>query len=296
MILMKKSKVVLAGMFILTILTLCSCKGMSGTYSDEIQRDVFEQKSDDNEVVSLNVFAAASMAETLTELGDRYMLSHENIHVYFTFDSSGTLKTQIEEGAEADIFISAAQLQMDQLDASVSSDINTDNLDYVLSESRVNLLENKVALVVPEGNPADIHSYNDMVNGLEAGAILLAMGNSDVPAGQYAHRILDFWDVDEDEIVKKGSITYGSNVKEVAAQVTEGTVDCGIIYKTDAYSAGLTVVDTATEGMCGMVIYPAAVMKGSQNQETASDFLDYLMSEEAGEVFKKVGFEPIAVK
>ena len=114
------------------------------------------------EKVELIVFAAASMTETLTTLGDQYMAEHENVTIVFNFDSSGTLKTQIEEGAECDIFISAGQKQMNQLDITADASVNTDGLDFILEGSRFDILENKVALAVPEGNPANINSYDDL--------------------------------------------------------------------------------------------------------------------------------------
>lgn len=243
--------------------------------------------------VELIVFGAASMTETLTELGDRYMEANPNVKIVFNFDSSGTLKTQIQEGADVDIFISAGQKQMNQLDKSVAAEKNPDGLDFVLEDTRFDFLENKVALAVSEGNPAGIKSYDDLKSGLEAGKILLAMGNADVPVGQYTQKILTFLDLDEAALAKAGNITYGSNVKEVTTQVSEAAVDAGIIYQTDAFSAKLTVVDTATKEMCGQVIYPAAIMKPSKNVEAAEAFLEFLQSEEAGKVFEEVGFTPI---
>ncbi len=237
----------------------------------------------------LIVFAAASMQETLTEIGENYQKEHPSVTLVFNFDSSGTLKTQIEEGADCDIFISAGQKQMDQLDAA-SPNVNTDGLDFVLTDTRFNLLENKVALAVPDGNPAGINSYDGLKAALEAGNILLAMGNEDVPVGQYTQKILAYFGLDEASLNDAGVLTYGSNVKEVVTQVAEGTVDCGIIYGTDAFSAGLTVVDTATAEMCGQVIYPAAALNISKHQEDAQDFLYYLRTPAAGDVLEAVGF------
>lgn len=225
----------------------------------------------------LIVFAAASMTETLTELGDIYMSENPDLKIVFNFDSSGTLKTQIEEGAECDIFISAGQKQMEDFEV-----VPTD------------LLENKVVLAVPEGNPANIQNFDDLKTALTEQTIMLAMGNSDVPVGQYTQKILSWFGLDEEELAKAGCITYGSNAKEVTTQVAEAVVDCGIIYQTDAASAGLTVVDTATAEMCGQVIYPAAVMETSKNNETAKEFLDFLKSDTADEIFEAVGFTPIA--
>ncbi|MBQ8621520.1 MAG: molybdate ABC transporter substrate-binding protein [Oscillospiraceae bacterium] len=246
------------------------------------------------EPVELIVFAAASMTETLTELGSQYMAEHENVTIVFNFDSSGTLKTQIQESADVDIFISAGQKQMNQLDITADASINTDGLDFVLEGTRFNILENKVALAVPEGNPAGINSYDDLIVGLTDGSVMLAMGNADVPVGQYTQKILTYYELVEADLAAAGSITYGSNVKEVTTQVSEATVDCGIIYQTDAFSAGLTVVDTATAEMCGQVIYPAAVMNVSKNQEAAKAFLEFLTSDAADAVFENVGFTPVA--
>ena len=246
------------------------------------------------EPVELIVFAAASMTETLTELGNQYMADHPEVSIVFNFDSSGTLKTQIQEGADVDIFISAGQKQMNQLDITADSSVNTDGLDFVLEGTRFNILENKVALAVPEGNPAGINSYDDLIAGLQTGSIMLAMGNADVPVGQYTQKILAYYELVEEDLAAAGSITYGSNVKEVTTQVSEATVDCGIIYQTDAFSAGLTVVDTATAEMCGQVIYPAAVMNVSKNVEAAEAFLEFLTGDAADAVFENVGFTPVA--
>lgn len=232
------------------------------------------------EKTEIIVFAAASLQETLTELGTQYMAVHEDVTVTFNYDSSGTLKTQILEGADCDVFISAGQKQMNELGD--------------LPVGRFDILENKVALAVPAGNPANIRSYEDLKTALIEGKILLAMGNADVPVGQYTQKILDYFGLSEDELAKKGLLTYGSNVKEVTTQVSEGAVDCGIIYATDAFSAKLTVVDTATADMCGQVIYPAAVMQASRHQSAAQAFLEFLKSDAADAVFERVGFTPIA--
>ncbi len=245
------------------------------------------------EPVELIVFAAASMTETMNQIAELYKAVAPNVTIVYTFDSSGTLKTQIQDGADCDLFISAAPKQMNQLDASKDADANPDGLDFVLQGTRCNLLENKVALAVPEGNPKNINSYDDLIAGLKDGSVMLAMGNSDVPVGQYTQKILAYYDLNEEELAAAGVITYGSNVKEVTTQVAEAVVDAGIIYGTDAFSAGLTVVDTATAEMCGQVIYPAAVLNITRNEEAARAFLEYLKGPEAGTVFESVGFSPL---
>ncbi|MBR6353646.1 MAG: molybdate ABC transporter substrate-binding protein, partial [Oscillospiraceae bacterium] len=223
-----------------------------------------------------------------------YEAAHEDIDLVFTFDSSGTLKTQIQEGADCDLFISAAPKQMNALDASCDAEKNPDGLDFVLQGSRINLLENKVALVVPDGNPKGIESFDQLAEALKGGELLFAMGNSDVPVGQYTQKILAFYELSEEDLAAAGTITYGSNVKEVTTQVKEGSVDCGVVYATDAFSAGLTIADTATKDMCGQVIYPAAVLNVSKHPEAAQAFLDYLTGPEATAVFEGVGFSPAA--
>lgn len=238
----------------------------------------------------LTVFAAASMTETMNEIAKAYQQEHPDVEIVYNFDSSGTLKQQIQNGAACDVFISAAQKQMDQLDASKDERANPERLDFVLPGTRIDLLENKVVLATPEGNPKQIASFDDMAQKLEDGSIRLVMGNSDVPVGQYTQKILAYYGLDEQAIAEQGRITYGSNVKEVTTQVKEGSADCGVIYGTDAYSAGLKPVGEATKDMCGQVVYPAAVLKTSAHQDAAKAFLTYLQGEKAMAVFEDVGF------
>ena len=233
------------------------------------------------------------MTETLNQLKESYEKAH-NVKITYSFDSSGTLKTQIQEGAACDIFISAGQKQMNQLDITADNAVNTDGLDFIASDTRINLLENKVVLVTSANNPAGIQSFDDLAAKLASGSVLMAMGNSDVPVGQYTQKILNYYKLDETALANAGKITYGTNVKEVTTQVSEGSVDCGIVYCTDAFSAGLTVVDSAARDMCGQVIYPAALLKNSQHSEAAQAFLDYLTGDETMAVFQAVGFSPAA--
>lgn len=253
-----------------------------------------EETVPEAEPVELIVFAAASMTETMNQIAELYKAKAPNVTLTYNFDSSGTLKTQIQEGAECDLFISAGQKQMNQLDITADPEVNTDKLDFVLEGTRINLLENRVTLCVPEGNPKDIKGFDDLADKLKEGSVLMAMGNSDVPVGQYTQKILAFYGLDEEKLAKDGIITYGTNVKEVTTQVTEASVDCGVVYCTDAFSAGLTPVDYATKEMCGQVIYPAAVLNISGNQEAAKEFLAYLQTDEAMKVFEAVGFASVA--
>lgn len=248
--------------------------------------DTAAEETAEADPVTLNVFAAASMTETMTEIQEMYKEVAPNVTLVFNFDSSGTLKTQIQEGADCDVFISAAQKQMNQLDKDADPEVNTDGLDYVLEGTRMNLLENKVVLAVPDGNPKNIESFADL--GTDK-LILLALGNEDVPVGQYSTEILTNLGI-LDSLEAAGKITYGSNVKEVTTQVSEAAADAGIIYATDAFSAKLTVVDQAGSDLCKQVIYPAAVLNVSKNQEAAKEFLAYLQTDTCMKVFEAVGF------
>ncbi len=242
-----------------------------------------QEEAASGEPVSLYIFAASSLAGTLEQIIELYQAEHQDISVVPTYDSSGTLLAQIQEGADCDLFISAAPKQMNTLEEAGS----------LAENSRLDLLENKVVLAVPEGNPGTIETFDQLVERLGKGDVLLAMGNSDVPVGQYTQKIFAYYGLDEAALAASGVLTYGSNVKEVTTQVSEATVDCGIIYATDAFSAGLSVVDVAAAEMCGQVIYPAAMLCGSPHPEEAEAFLDFLSSPEAGAVFAGVGFTPL---
>ena len=286
-----KMKKALSLLLALTMaLALTACGSTAGTTDETTQDTDAAESGDTAEAVELYVFAAASLTESLDQIIEDYMSVAPNVTIVPTYDSSGTLKTQIQEGADCDVFISAAPKQMNQLDAEGGEE-NTEGLDFVDSATRLDLLENKVALAVPEGNPKGIESFDQLAELLKSGDVALAIGNSDVPVGQYTQKIFAYYGIDEAAIA--GCLTYGSNVKEVTTQVSEAAVDCGIIYATDAFSAGLTTVDGATAEMCGQVIYPAAVLKTSQHPDEAQAFLDYLSSADASAVFESVGFTPL---
>ncbi len=285
---MKKLLSLLLALSLVLALTAC---GQKDTAPDTTQPD--DPQTEQAEPVELLVFAAASMTETLTEIAELYKTAAPEVTITYNFDSSGKLLTQIKEGADCDLFISAAPTQMNAMDGSLIGDTekNPDGLDLIVTDSRVNLLENKVTLAVPEGNPKGIESFDQLAELLKDGEVLLAMGNSDVPVGQYTQKIFAYYELDEAALADAGKLTYGNNVKEVTSQVSEAAADCGIIYATDAFSAGLTVVDSATAEMCGQVIYPAAVLKGDK-EDAARAFLAYLQTDAAMTVFESVGFSP----
>ena len=281
---MKKLLSLLLALALVFSLAACGSK-TDDTNTDDTKGDANAESGD------LVVFAAASMTETLTEIAEMYKEVAPNVNITYNFDSSGKLLTQISEGADCDLFISAAPQQMNAMDGSLidDKDKNPDGLDLIVTDSRIALLENTVTLAVPEGNPKGIESFDQLAELLKSGDIMLAIGNSDVPVGQYTEKIFAYYGLDEAALTD--CLTYGNNVKEVTTQVSEASTDCGIIYATDAYSAGLTVVDSATAEMCGQVIYPAAVLKG-EKEEAAQAFLDYLQTADAMSVFESVGFCP----
>ena len=281
---MKKLLSLLLALALVFSLAACGSK-TDDTTTDHTQGDA------NAESVDLVVFAAASMTETLTEIAEMYKEVAPNVNITYNFDSSGKLLTQISEGADCDLFISAAPTQMNAMDGSLIGDTekNPNGLDLIVTDSRIDLLENKVTLAVPEGNPKGIESFDQLAELLKSGDVMLAIGNSDVPVGQYTQKIFAYYGLDESALAD--CLTYGNNVKEVTTQVSEAAADCGIIYATDAFSAGLEVVDSATAEMCGQVIYPAAVLKGDKEEATRA-FLAYLQTDAAMTVFESVGFSP----
>ena len=296
---MKKIVSLLLALAMVLSLAACGSKPEAETaeQSKATEEAVVEETTEgevaEAETIELIVFAAASMTETLNSISELYKVENPGVELIFNFDSSGTLKTQIQEGAACDLFISAGQKQMNQLDITADPEINTERLDFVLEETRIDILENKVTLCVSETSDAGIETFDDLAEALKNGGILMAMGNSDVPVGQYTQKILTYYELNEEELANAGVISYGSNVKEVTTQVSEGSVDCGVIYCTDAFSAGLTVKDAATAEMCGQVIYPAAVLKTSENQEAAKEFLAFLQTDACMEIFENVGFSRV---
>lgn len=227
---------------------------------------------------TLTVFAAASMTESMNRIADLYKKVAPDVEIVYNFDSSGTLKTQIQQGADCDIFISAGQRQMNEIE----------KLDFVMPGTRFNIVSNQVVMIAPKGvNPKKIDDFKDVVTDK---VFLLALGNSDVPVGQYSQEIftnLGIWD----ELQSMKKTTFGSNVKEVLSQVAAGAVDCGVVYSTDAAtSAAVEIIATAPAGSHAPITYPAAILKSAPNADVAKTFADFLKGPEAAEVFKSIGF------
>lgn len=229
------------------------------------------------EETEILVAAAASLKNAYEEeLIPMFEEQYPGVTVKGTYDSSGKLQTQIEEGLEADVFMSAAKKQMKALDEEGMID----------SDSIVDLLENKIVLIVPTGSDKGIQSFEDIVK-----ADSIALGDpASVPAGQYSEEALTnlgLWDQIQDKT------SFGTNVTEVLNQVAAGSADAGIVYATDAASMAdqVEVVAEAPEGsLKTRVIYPVAVVKDSANTEVAANFVEFLTSDEAMKVFEAYGF------
>ena len=193
-----------------------------------------------------------------------------------TYDSSGKLQTQIEEGLEADVFMSAAKKHMTALDEE----------GMIASDTITDLLENKIVLIVPTGNEKKLEKFEDIEN-----ADSIALGDpASVPAGQYAQEALTnlgIWDKIQDKV------SFGTNVTEVLNQVAAASADAGIVYATDAASMAdqVEVVAEAPEGsLAKKVIYPVAVVKGTAHEEVAKEFVAFLQTDKAITVFEEYGF------
>ena len=228
------------------------------------------------EAVTLNVFAAASLTEALNEIAALYKAKNPDVTISFNYDSSGKLQTQIENGAEADLFISAAVKQMNTL---------ADG-GYVDTATKKDLLLNKIVLVVPGNSKKGITSFSDIATDKVS---LFALGNAATPAGQYAEEIfksLGIWEAIQPKI------SFGTNVKEVLSQVETASVDAGMVYSTDVATAkgDVKIAADAPTGSHAPIVYPAAVLKGAKDAKAAKAFLDYLSRPEAVAVFEKIGF------
>lgn len=225
--------------------------------------------------VSLIISAAASLKDSMEEIKQLYATEKPHITITYNFGSSGSLQQQIEQGAPADIFMSAAAKQMNALKEKA----------LVLDDTVKNLLENEVVLITPKSDTA-VKDFTDLT-GDRVKKIALGEPKS-VPVGQYAEEILTFLQIKEQV---RSKAVYGNDVKEVLTWVETGNADAGIVYATDAkISDKVTIAARAPENSHAPVIYPAAVIKASANPEAAKEFLSYLSGDQAKAVFEKYGF------
>lgn len=228
------------------------------------------------EEVNLYVLAAASLTDAMNELKTIYEEKYPNVTLTFSFESSGTLQTQIEEGVPADVFVSAAEKQMNTLEEK----------DLIDADTRVDLLENKLVLIVPESSTLDIKDFEDAATNADVKTI--AIGNDTVPVGQYTQAVFEkmsLWD----QVSAKANL--GENVRAVLAWVESGDVDCGFVYATDAaVSDKVKVVCEAPTEYAEAITYPAATVAASEHAEEAKAFVDFLQTSEAAAVFEAAGF------
>lgn len=223
------------------------------------------------------VAAAASLQKVMEELQILYNDKQPETTVLFTFGSSGSLQQQIEQGAPVDVFLSAATKQMDALI----------DKKLVIQETKIDLLENKVVLIVPKTSELKIESFEDIIN-----APIIALGDPDsVPVGQYSEEIFTSLNMLDDI---KAKATYAKDVTEVLAWVSTGNAQAGVVYATDAFlNEDVMVAAEAPAGSTNKIIYPVAVVKDTKNEIAATEFVEFLSSDEAKEVFEKYNFTPL---
>lgn len=262
--------VILLGTILLSVSLFAGC-------GDADQTSVNNAKDTQKEAqtVELTVAAASSLKDALEEIKTVYQESNKNVKLTFSFGSSGTLQQQIENGADVDVFISAAVKQMDALEEK----------GLIIPETRKNFLENQVVLIVPKDSGLKI-DFKDLAS---EQVKQIGLGEpKGVPVGQYAEEVLSNLNILK-QVQEKA--VYGNNVREVLTWVETGNVDAGIVYSTDArISEKVKIAANAPEGSHKPVYYPAAVIKGSKKPEQAKGFTEFLYGSEAKPVFEKYGF------
>jgi len=230
----------------------------------------------------LTISAAVSLKDALAEIKTRYEQKNPRIKLVYNLGASGTLQKQIEQGAPADLFISAAPKQMNELEAK----------NLLNKASRKNLVENKLVLIVPQNSTLKIEKFEDLT---QPAIAKIAIGEpAVVPAGQYAQQVLQklgLWEP------VKGKAVLAKDVRTVLTYVETGNVEAGIVYKTDAASSQkVKVAATAPEGSHAPILYPAAVLAGTKQPKAAEEFLAYLSGPEAAQILSKHGFTPLGGK
>lgn len=228
----------------------------------------------------LTISAAVSLKDALSDIQKNYQTKHPNVKLVFNLGASGSLQKQIEQGAPADVFISAAPKQMNELQEK----------NLIDKATLKNLVENKLVVVVPNNTSLSIAAYDDLAG---ENVKRIAIGEPKVvPAGQYAAEALNklsLWEKVQDKIV------YAKDVRTVLTYAETGNVDAGIVYKTDAASSNkVKIAATAPAGSHQPIIYPAAVIATTKNPQEAAAFLAYLVEPESRAVFEKYGFTMIS--
>ena len=228
----------------------------------------------------VNTFIAASLSNAMEEIQKDFNETYPDVEILYNADSSGTLQTQIEEGARCDIFFSAADKQMNAL-----VDENLAKKDTV-----EDILENKVVLIKPKDGETKVTGFENITD-----AANIALAGDSVPVGQYAREIFDNLGITDE--VNKMEINEGKNVSEVLAAVSEGSNEIGIVYATDAASVADKVdviAEAPADALKTPVLYPAGLIEDKEASEddtaAAEAFLEYIKSDDAMKVFEKYGF------
>lgn len=240
------------------------------------QPDTSQESGNENST-EITVAAAASLTDVMEEISEVYQEKNPEVKIVFTFGSSGSLMNQIEEGAPVDVFLSAAPKQMNQLEKK----------NLIEKDTRKDLLENEMVLIVPKNADKEISNFEDIAT---KKVEKIALGNPEsVPAGQYSEEILHYLKIQEQI---EGKVVEGTDVRQVLSWVETGEVDCGMVYATDAMTSDLVkVVAKAPKGSHRPVVYPAALIQGSKNLEEGQEFLEFLSTKKAQEIFEKYGFQ-----
>jgi molybdate transport system substrate-binding protein len=230
----------------------------------------------DKTPVTLNVSAAASLTDALKEVNTLYTQKNSNVTITPNFASSGTLQKQIEQGAPADVFISAAAAQMDALEKG----------NLIVTGSRKSLLNNRLVLIIPNDSTLGITSFTDLTNDKVK---KIALGDpKSVPAGTYGQQAFDLLGI---TVQVESKLVLGSDVRQVLSYVETGNVDAGILYSTDTVvSTKVKIAANAPDEINARIVYPVAVVKASQNTDVAQDYIDFLFTKEAKAIFEKYGF------
>ena len=228
----------------------------------------------------VNTFIAASLSNAMEEIQKDFNETYPDVEILYNADSSGTLQTQIEEGARCDIFFSAADKQMNAL---VDEDL-------AKKDTVEDILENKVVLIKPKDGETKVTGFENITD-----AANIALAGDSVPVGQYAREIFDNLGITDE--VNKMEINEGKNVSEVLAAVSEGSNEIGIVYATDAASVADKVdviAEAPADALKTPVLYPVGLIEDKEASEddtaAAEAFLEYIKSDDAMKVFEKYGF------
>lgn len=228
----------------------------------------------------LTVSAAISLKNAFEELGKLYESQNKDSRIVFNLGASGDLMAQIKGGAPVDVFASAAQKDMDELD----------NAGFVVKDTRTNFVSNSVVLIVPSSSKIALTSFEDLK---KAEIKKIAVGNpKTVPIGRYSDETFQYYKISD---MIRPKLIFAENVRQVLDYVARGEVDAGVVYSTDAMvkQREVKIIATAPEASHKPIIYPIAVVKGTKNEKAAKSFIAFITSGEGRKILSRYGFKPI---